>query len=168
MAKLDEIDDDPYGEEGDDDDDEWVNEHLDFLRLKVMALLAIMDGLEQPTDLHWEAAGLVIELSEICAARTRARAEIFIAADDDKQGSQQGRRRAAAARGQEEAANAYDTSVADRIIEVVMDLGGSETYAAIHHRLGKKQRGQAKRILDRLVQHGSLSYAPATLTYTLI
>src|SRR5699024_11835167 len=97
-------DDDPYGEGDDDEEDEILTllGHSTFMRLKIMALLAIMDGLEQPTDTHWKAAGIVMQLREMCMRRTKARATRAGKVAAENRGVDQGFQRAAAKRGEAE------------------------------------------------------------------
>lgn len=159
------VDDDPYGESDDDEEDEVVKllGHSTFMRLKVMALLAIMDGLEQPADLHWEAAGVAMQLREMCMRRTRARAVRAGKLAAENRGAEQGVTRAAAKRGEAEAEQAFSRDLQVRIIAVIGQLRAKHetpTAAAIGRRCSKKQQPHVKRYLAAMVEGEALTCTP--------
>ncbi|UQE74023.1 hypothetical protein MYK68_14945 [Gordonia sp. PP30] len=160
------VDDDPYGESDDEEEDEIVKllGHSTFMRLKVMALLAIMDGLEQPADLHWEVAGVAMRLREMCMRRTRERAVRAGKVAAETRGVEQGVTRAAAKRGEAEAEQAFSRDLQARIIAVIAQLRAKHqtpTAAAITRRCSKKQQPHAKRYLAAMVEGQALTCTPA-------
>ncbi|MFC7754568.1 hypothetical protein [Tsukamurella soli] len=155
-----EVDDDPYGESQDDEDDPVARllGHATFLRLKVMALLAIMDGLEQPSDIHWEAAGLVMQLREQCMRRTMARATRAGQVAAEGRGLEQGRTRSAAKRGEVAADAEFAVDLDARIITVVgrlLQQGKRPSYAAIRRLCSERQKAHLQMRLGALV-HGEV------------
>lgn len=155
-------DDDPYGEGDDDEEDEILTllGHSTFMRLKIMALLAIMDGLEQPTDAHWKAAGIVMRLREMCMRRTKARATRAGKVAAENRGAEQGITRAAAKRGEAEAEAEFSRDLQLRIIVVIKQLRGrheSATAAAIGRLCSKKQAPHVKRHLAAMVESEALT-----------
>lgn len=165
-------DDDPYGELDDDDPDDGdlssVMGHATFLRLKLHALLAIMDGLEQPTDTHWEAAGIIMKMREACMRRTKVRALRKGAANVRKQGRSDGLRRAAARVGEADAELDAHLELSSRVIEIVSAMGGVATAPQITRQLGKRQQLQLPTCLKRMIgTDGTLRLDAASGRYYL-
>jgi hypothetical protein len=162
-AELEELeeDDDPYGEGDDDEEDEIIKllGHSTFMRLKIMALLAIMDGLEQPTDLHWEAAGIVMQLREMCMRRTMARATRVGKVEAETKGVEQGITRATAQRTADAVAAQFDLDLGGKIFTIIGQLlkkHTTPTAAAIIRLANKSQKEHVRGKLDKMVAAGNL------------
>lgn len=169
-------DSDPYGENEDleaEEDDAMVGllGHATFMRLKIMALLAIMDGLEQPSDLHWQAAGIVMRLRECCIRRTKQQSVRFGKAEAGRRGAVQGIQRATAKLSEDAAAADFDAELGARLITVLCRLTRAgntpATAAAISRLCSKKQQPQVPKKLGRMVAAGVLAVDTAGI-YSII
>lgn len=169
-------DSDPYGENEDleaEGDDAIVAllGHATFMRLKIMALLAIMDGSEQPSDLHWHAAGIVMHLRACCIRRTKQQSVRFGKAEAGRRGAVQGIQRATAKLSEDAAAADFDAELGARIITVLcrlMRAGNTPTTAAAISRLcSKKQQPQVPKKLGRMIAAGVLTVDMAGI-YSII
>ncbi|SIH16400.1 hypothetical protein [Mycobacteroides abscessus] len=166
------VDDDPYGEGDDDEEDEVMKllGHSTFMRLKIMALLAIMDGLEQPTDTHWEAAGIVMRLREMCMRRTKARATRAGKVAAENRGVDQGIQRATAKLAEDAAASEFSMELEVRILTVIGQLRDryqTPTSAAIMRRCSKKQQPHVLKRLGAMCGSGALRVDNAG-AYTIV
>ncbi|OCB56194.1 hypothetical protein A5722_15010 [Mycobacterium vulneris] len=167
------VDDDPYGEGDDDEEDEVMKllGHSTFMRLKIMALLAIMDGLEQPTDTHWEAAGIVMQLRELCMRRTKARATRAGKAAAEAKGEEQGIQRATAKLAEDAAATQFDMDLGARIVVVIGQLQSKHqtpTAAAIMRRCSKKQQPHVLRKLGKMCGAGGVLRVDNAGAYAIV
>ncbi|WP_017205586.1 hypothetical protein [Mycobacteroides abscessus] len=166
------VDDDPYGEGDDDEEDEVMKllGHSTFMRLKIMALLAIMDGLEQPTDTHWEAAGIVMQLREMCMRRTKARATRAGKVAAENRGVDQGIQRATAKLAEDAAVSEFSMELEVRILTVIGQLRDryqTPTSAAIMRRCSKKQQPHVLKRLGAMCGSGALRVDKAG-AYTIV
>jgi hypothetical protein len=154
-------DDDPYGEGDDEEEDEILKllGHSTFMRLKIMALLAIMDGLEQPTNVHWRAAGIVMQLREMCMRRTKARATRAGKVVAENKGVDQGIQRSTAKRAEEAATAQFDQDLTAKIYSILGRLQGTTTKAtsaAIKRLANRNQKEHVPGRLEKLVDKGYL------------
>ncbi|MBN7296624.1 bifunctional DNA primase/polymerase [Mycobacteroides abscessus] len=160
LAELEE-DDDPYGEGDDDEEDEILKllGHSTFMRLKIMALLGIMDGLEQPENVHWRAAGIVMQLREMCMRRTKARATRAGKVVAENKGVDQGIQRSTARRAEEAETAKFDRDLTAKIYAILgrlQDTSTKATSAAITRLANRNQKEHVPDRLEKLLEKGYL------------
>lgn len=125
-------------------------------QLKVAAILAIADGLREPTDLHWAAAGVVMEHRAILFRGTVEIVAAKAAAKNAATGVGQGQQRAAARRAEKAAERQHLSDTATRVIEVLAEIGQPSSEAEIRRRLGKAQGEELGPLLSWLCSSGML------------
>lgn len=125
--------------------------HEGLHQFKVAAVLAAADGLTQPTDDHWAAAGAWMAMREVMMVIVTKILAEHIAAEDARKGRSNGRSRAAAKVAQAETEDAYRRDVAQRVVAVITEAGKPMSESAIDRVIGDGQGAILPEVLRWMV-----------------
>ena len=136
-----------------DDDIDDVRGHELLHQLKLAAVLAIADGLRNPTDEHWHAARIIMQVRELMVAALMLVFDVQREVADRKRGRSQGRSQAEARRAEALDNQEYKVTVATRIMEIIREKGTPASEAEIVRKLGKAQGAVAAATLAEMLQY---------------
>lgn len=152
------------------DEDADLEGHEILSQLKLMALIAVMNGRCEPTDHDWYAAGIVLAASTATMLATRRVALAYAKIDDARDGERTGQVRAAAKAAELAAASEMEETVQRKIVAKLCLLPGhTGSFRDITHSgFSKSQRAVAKTLMPRMAgPGGQLVVDPSTGKYTL-
>lgn len=152
------------------DEDADLEGHEILSQLKLMALIAVMNGRCEPTDHDWYAAGIVLAASTATMLATRRVALAYAKIDDARDGERTGQVRAAAKAAELAAASEMEETVQRKVVAKLCLLPGhTGSFRDITHSgFSKSQRAVAKTLMPRMAgPGGQLAVDPSTGKYTL-
>ena len=126
-------------------------------QLKYAAVLAVGDGLKDPTDEYWHAAAVIMEVRDLMQRILIRVLDAHREVADRKRGRAQGRSQAEARRAEQQARQDYETEVARRIVEILTEKGAPSSEAEISRKLGKAQATIATSVIAEMVHGGALT-----------
>lgn len=129
--------------------------HELFHQLKFAAVLAVGCGEREPTDLHWWAAGRIMQAREVVIRSVAKVLAVQREGADRKTGRSRGRAQAVARRAEAEAEDEYRKEIAQRIYSVVSAKGEPMSAAEVGRALGRQNR-VVREILESMAEGGSL------------
>jgi len=133
--------------------------HELFHQFKFSAVLAVGDGLRQPTDLHWWAAGRIMAARAVVVETVVKILAVQREGADRAAGRSRGRSQAEARRAEIEAEDTYRAEIARRVRDELVAKGEPISGAEIAKKLGKAQGRLLTEILESMVLGGSLFHA---------
>lgn len=136
-----------------DDEEEFddIRGHELLHQLKLAAVLAIADGLRDPTDEYWHAARVIMQVRDLVVRVLMRVLNAQREVADRKKGRAQGRSMAEARRAEQEAKRDHVIQVANRIVEIIREKGAPASEAEITRKLGKAQAAIATDALTEMV-----------------
>lgn len=140
----------------DEDDIEDVRGHELLHQLKIAAVLAIAEGLRHPTDEHWHAARIIMEVRDLLVQTLMKVLTAQREVQDRKKGRSQGRSQAEARRAEAQDKQEFITSVANRILAIIDEKGAPTSHAEIVRKLSKQQALVVNETLAELVAESVL------------
>lgn len=145
--------------------------------VKAAALLAALDGLKQPEEIHWRAAQLLTEATILAAAESVAQSDAFDKANDKTAGARRGREYAAGKAAAESATADAVSDAADALYarltrpttgvrvsgKLAKGFGGSATYGQLTAASGisRRHRDYIPAGMQLLIQQERVSVAAA-------
>lgn len=141
------------------DDDEALESligHELFHQFKIAGVLAVGDGLRQPTDLHWWAAGRIMAARAVVVGTVAQVLAVLRESADRRVGRSRGRSQAEAKRAEQEAEDGYRADIALRALKAIAEKGEPASEADIAKTLGKAQGRVLTEVLQSMVEGGSL------------
>ena len=132
---------------------EDVRGHELLHQLKLATVLAIADGLREPTDEYWHAARVIMYVRELIVQALLRVITTQSDMADRKRGRSQGRSQAEARRAEAQDNQEYKVEVATRILDFIREKGGPVSEAEIVRKLGKSKGASAAATLAEMLQY---------------